>query len=112
VHNVGFLTLARFYTEREGEHYRLAIEGAAKVNGELSCLEHSPPPAMVKIVVGSGVRDLKKAEEYRRHAEACRTLARHAQNGEHRNQLLVMAETWDGLAVQRERSILVEPKSI
>jgi hypothetical protein len=49
--------------------------------------------------------ELKKTEEYRRHAAACRDLARHAQNGEHRNQLLIMAETWDGLAVERERGI-------
>ena len=48
---------------------------------------------------------LKKAEEYRRHAEECRVLARAAQNGEHRNQLLIMAETWDGLAAERERGL-------
>ena len=49
--------------------------------------------------------ELKKAEEYRRHAAACRDLARHARNAEHRNQLLIMAETWDGLAAERERAV-------
>ena len=48
---------------------------------------------------------LKKAGEYRRHAEECRVLARAAQNAEHRNQLLIMAETWDGLAAERERAV-------
>ena len=49
--------------------------------------------------------DLKKAGEARRHAEECRVLARAAQNGEHRNQLLIMAETWDGLAAERELAL-------
>ena len=49
--------------------------------------------------------DLKKAVDYRRHADECRVLARAAQNGEHRNQLLIMAETWDGLAAERERAV-------
>jgi hypothetical protein len=54
---------------------------------------------------------LKKAAEYRRHAAECRVLARSAHNVEHRNQLLIMAETWDSLASERERAIAVSPKS-
>ena len=46
---------------------------------------------------------MKKASEYRRHAEECRTLARNAMSEQERNQLLTMAETWTKLAEERER---------
>ena len=46
---------------------------------------------------------MKKAAEYRHHAQECRTLARNAQNGEHRTSLLNVAETWEALAAERER---------
>ena len=47
---------------------------------------------------------MKKASEYRLHAEECRTLASQMK-GEQREQLLEMARTWDQLA--QERSDLV-----
>ena len=47
---------------------------------------------------------MKKASEYREHAEECRTLGKQMQ-GEHRDQLLDIAETWDKLA--QDRSDLV-----
>jgi hypothetical protein len=47
---------------------------------------------------------LKKASEYRQHAEECRQLAKGIQ-GEQRDRLLEMATTWDNLA--QERSDLV-----
>ena len=43
---------------------------------------------------------MKKAMEYRQHAEQCRMLAR-AIEGEHRRQLLKMAADWDALAAER-----------
>jgi hypothetical protein len=46
---------------------------------------------------------MKKASEYRQHAQECRALAKGMEQGEHREQLLRMAETWEGLAEQRER---------
>jgi hypothetical protein len=48
---------------------------------------------------------MKKASEYRQHAEECRQLAARMEQGEHRSQLLEMAATWDKLA--QERSDLV-----
>jgi len=45
---------------------------------------------------------MKKAIEYRQHAQECRALARAAQNEEHRVQLIKMAETWENLAADRE----------
>jgi hypothetical protein len=48
---------------------------------------------------------VKKASEYRKHAEECRQLARREQPGERRDQLLEMAAVWDELA--RERADLV-----
>jgi hypothetical protein len=43
---------------------------------------------------------MKKASEYRKHAEECRALARGVQ-GEKKTQLLEMAATWDSLAQER-----------
>ena len=44
---------------------------------------------------------MKKASEYRQHADECRTLAARMDSGEHRDQLLEMAATWDRLADER-----------
>jgi hypothetical protein len=52
---------------------------------------------------------VKKASEYRQHAEECRTLARMAA-GEQREQLLRMAETWDRLAADRSDLIRRHPE--
>lgn len=49
---------------------------------------------------------MKKASEYRQHAQECRDLARQMPEGEQRDQLLEMAATWDNLA--KERSALVQ----
>lgn len=46
---------------------------------------------------------MKKASEYRRHADECRALARNALNENEREQLLNMAQTWTKLADERER---------
>ena len=43
---------------------------------------------------------MKKAAEYQHHANECRTLANTAK-AEHRELLLRMAETWEGLASGR-----------
>ena len=48
---------------------------------------------------------MSKVEEYRRHAEECRQLATRSANEETRTQLLQMAETWEGLARDREEQI-------
>jgi hypothetical protein len=52
---------------------------------------------------------MKKASEYRRHAEECRALAKGMAPGEHRDQLLEMAATWDRLAVERSELIRRHP---
>jgi hypothetical protein len=52
---------------------------------------------------------VKKASEYREHAEECRVLARKAESPDHQQQLLKMAETWEQLAVERERLIAKHP---
>ena len=48
---------------------------------------------------------LKKATEYRQHAQECRGLARASQTDEQRQQLLKLAETWEALAIERERML-------
>ena len=48
---------------------------------------------------------MKKAAEYRLHAHECRALARTAQTEEQRGQLITMAQTWEALAVERERML-------
>ena len=49
---------------------------------------------------------MKKASEYRKHAEECRALARQVPEGPQRDQLLEMARTWDNLA--NDRDILLQ----
>jgi hypothetical protein len=48
---------------------------------------------------------MKKADEYQRHAKDCRSLANKMEKGEQRDQLLKMAETWEVLAEERERTL-------
>lgn len=51
---------------------------------------------------------VKKASEYRQHAKQCRTLAAQAVSDEHRKQLSAMADTWETLALERERTAAKE----
>jgi hypothetical protein len=53
---------------------------------------------------------MKKASEYRRHAEECRVLARSMPAGKDRDQLLEMAATWDTLAAERSRLVQRHPE--
>ena len=48
---------------------------------------------------------MKKAAQYRQHAEECRTLAARTSDPEHKKMLMEMAETWNGLAKQRAEKI-------
>jgi hypothetical protein len=45
-----------------------------------------------------------KATEFRQHAAECRAMARTIQKDDYRQQLLKMAEIWDSLANERERT--------
>ena len=53
---------------------------------------------------------MKKASEYRQHAEQCRALARTMPAGKHRDQLLEMAATWDNLAIERSELVRRHPE--
>jgi hypothetical protein len=53
---------------------------------------------------------VKKSSEYREHAEECRVLARKAGSPDHQQQLLKMAETWEQLAIERQRLIAKHPE--
>jgi hypothetical protein len=53
---------------------------------------------------------MKKASEYREHAEECRQLAVRMESGEHRDQLLAMARHWDQLAIDRVKLIRQHPE--
>jgi len=46
---------------------------------------------------------LKTVQEYRRHADECRELAKSARSLEERRTLLDMVATWEGLALAQER---------
>lgn len=52
---------------------------------------------------------MRKASEYRRHAQECRDLAARMDSEEQRAQLLDMAEQWDELAGERMALILRRP---
>lgn len=53
---------------------------------------------------------MKKASEYRQHANECRALAKQVPEGPHREQLLEMARTWDALADDRDALIQKHPE--
>ncbi len=53
---------------------------------------------------------MKKASEYRKHAEECRTLARQVPEGPQRDQLLEMARTWEALANDRDALVRKHPE--
>jgi hypothetical protein len=53
---------------------------------------------------------MKKASEYRKHAEECRLLAQKMDPGDQRNQLLDMAKTWGDLANDRADLIRRHPE--
>jgi hypothetical protein len=53
---------------------------------------------------------VKKASEYRLHAEECRQLAARMDVGAQRNQLLEMAATWDKLAAERSEMVRLHPE--
>ena len=53
---------------------------------------------------------MKKASEYRQHAEECRMLANQMEQGDHRDQLLEMAATWDRLALERSELVRRHPE--
>ena len=53
---------------------------------------------------------MKKASEYRVHAEECRALARGMAAGDRRAQLLEMAATWEKLAAERSELIRRHPE--
>ena len=52
---------------------------------------------------------MKKASEYRLHAQECRTLANAMDQGEQRDQLLEMAATWERLAAERSELVQRHP---
>ena len=53
---------------------------------------------------------MKKASEYRQHAEECRALARGIKDEAQRDQLLEMAATWERLADERAGLIQRHPE--
>ncbi len=53
---------------------------------------------------------MKKASEYRQHAEECRDMARGLPSGDQRDQLLEMAATWDRLAEERSNLVRRHPE--
>ncbi|WP_243368155.1 hypothetical protein [Microvirga solisilvae] len=53
---------------------------------------------------------MKKASEYRKHAEECRALAKQVPEGPQREQLLEMARTWDNLAKERDALVQKHPE--
>lgn len=53
---------------------------------------------------------MKKVSEYAEHAGECRALAAQMVSGEHRDQLLAMAEQWDRMASDRAALVMRHPE--
>ena len=45
---------------------------------------------------------MKRASEYRQHAQECRALANQMKEGGQRDQMLTIAATWEKLAAEHE----------
>ena len=48
---------------------------------------------------------MTKFEDYKKHAEDCRAMARNTRNDEQRQGLIKMVETWESLAADRIEQI-------
>jgi hypothetical protein len=48
---------------------------------------------------------VEKVEDYLKHAKECRALAKQMESGAQRDQLIKMAETWEVLARERNRTL-------
>jgi hypothetical protein len=57
-----------------------------------------------------GAPIVKKASEYRQHADECRVLASKARAGPQKDQLLEMAATWEKLAAERSAFVRRHPE--
>jgi hypothetical protein len=53
---------------------------------------------------------MNKTFDFLNHARECRSLAKQMENGEQRDQLMKMAETWEVLAQERERTLANRPE--
>jgi hypothetical protein len=60
--------------------------------------------------VRAGTSIVKKASEYRHHAEECRALANTTRAGPQKDQLLEMAATWEKLAAERSALVRRHPE--
>jgi hypothetical protein len=60
--------------------------------------------------LGSKDAGMKKASEYRQHAEECRALVRSMNDAEQRAQLLEMATIWNQLAADRSELVRKHPE--
>jgi hypothetical protein len=54
---------------------------------------------------------MKKTDEYLKQAKDCRGLAKQMVGGAQRDQLMKMAETWEVLAAERERTLRTRGES-
>ena len=90
---------------------RRSVRGAARNEVEvfrglsgLALISHVKKNVNSRLI-GQKLSFMKKIFEYREHAEECRTMAKLARSQSHREMLLNMAATWDGLAKDRERTL-------
>jgi hypothetical protein len=54
---------------------------------------------------------MKRVSDYRKHVEECQALLRPARTPEEKQMLLNRAETWEGLAVAREKKLAKDGKA-
>ena len=72
--------------------------------------ESRHPSVLLRSNAGRLGGPVEKANQYREHAKDCRALARTARTPEHRQMLIIMAETWESLAADRERLLAKRAK--
>src|SRR4051794_32029108 len=80
------------YFPRRAASARATEGGAAGLGAWPTDPRFAPPDPPLRLLVGSAY-GMKKAAEYREHAEQCRALAHRFAAAEHREALLKMADT-------------------
>jgi hypothetical protein len=98
----------------------MARSSAQKIRTKVSDIEQTDLLTALKLTPGSNVRYdhglmvsrsgsegslMKKVEDYRAHADECRSMANRARMPDEKSMLMNMAATWESLAVDREAHI-------
>src|SRR5512146_3093406 len=107
--------IARIRRRTSVRNRRIGEGAALPASSPIGPLNLLPAPATIfadaRCALGDEGASVKKASEYRSHADECRAMARKVATADQRAQLMTMAETWDELAAEREQRLQLRESS-